>query len=215
MTDSLEFAQKLAISYGAPSLDWTSLETAYRQLRDIMSGEYSMRMHAYRTAGKRAGRYGDYELPGPNFWLGASDNERHDDNIARKRAHYAETALASASAAMMEYDGWVQFKYILAILTGRYDGSEFLGGLQTETELKIVAQAFAIRRTEAPMEWKAAQQKDAACRLEWDAYQERLQKSLPPERWGRSMGTDERLQRWFSRPISERASMLACAGVRI
>ena len=198
MTDSLEFAQKLAISYGAPSLDWTSLETAYRQLRGIMSGEYSMRVHAYRTAGKHA-----------------SANERRDDNIARKRAHYAETALASANAAMMEYDGWVQFKYLVAILTGRYDGSEFLGGLQTETELKIVAQAFAIRRTEAPTEWKAAQQKDAAGRLEWDAYQERLQKSLPPERWGRSMGTDERLQRWFSRPISERASMLACAGVRI
>jgi hypothetical protein len=211
MPRSTDFAKSLAVVYGAPPLDFTSLETAYRQLRDAMRGVFSPCMHEHRQALKRSARHRDYIAPGPNFILGATENEIAEDRSARKRAARADTALADAEAAMSGYDGWAQFKYVLAILTGRYDGSEFLGGMQSEAELKIVAEAFAIRRGEAPEEWRAALVKDTARRLEMEASEARLHATPPPDGWGRSLDPETRQTRWFSRPIEERRTLLACA----
>lgn len=94
-------------------------EDLYRRVRALCAGCYSERMGEGRTADRRAAR-SDYSAPGQNFLLGATDDERRADTTARLAASRAALDVNSARGRLDQYTWWTRYKYLLAILTGRY-----------------------------------------------------------------------------------------------
>lgn len=149
---STDWALSLVAAYSVPDYlfeDWDgALETLYRRLRDHCRDEYGSRRKIERQALRRAVQ-SDYVRPGVNFYIGATQSERRDDQIAGKIARRATGELERARLAMDEYEAWTGYKHLLAILTGRLDGDRVQSGSRgpdwAEQANADVARAWELR----------------------------------------------------------------------
>jgi hypothetical protein len=202
------FIQAISATYGSPiTIDANDLETSYRELRAHMEGEYSMRCHSVRTAGRRVDMFGGYAAPGVNFMLGATEGELAADNRDARRSIRANEDMRRAIEDMDEYDRWARLKGLLAILTGRYDG---LPGNSSSNpvESKYIKMAYWLRKRYARDEWEAGVRSVAARRRHQEDWRADMDKKGPPPRWGKNYDSEPREEKWFKISFSERISML-------
>jgi hypothetical protein len=149
--EAAHWIASLADTYSIPSELFAEcgddLEVQYRRLREHCQDEYGSRRKIERQALRRSGA-SDYVQPGINFYMGATDAERSNDRASARAHANASSRLQRAEIAMAEYDAWVAYKYLLAILTGRYDGAELKTATYSGQEWATTANADVARAHE-------------------------------------------------------------------
>ncbi|MBL8474402.1 MAG: hypothetical protein JNM98_21620 [Rhodocyclaceae bacterium] len=194
--------QHLSAACGHAITDASDMEAEYRALREWAEGEYGEMLRAGRSAARQAQKHGVAPDAVTRFREGATALD-----ISRGQYHAARAtqAVADAAARETQYNTRRFAKYLLAILTGRYDFGVCDGSVPSgdgkQGELIRAACALRSANTSAMEKARAENAAAAAHRADYDTRMTAYYNAMPDWWW---RGNKHRAAVWNARSFQQR-----------